>query len=166
MKRFDKIADDYRNRISEKIKDMDIEERDVFHLVYFMDPADGKYSRWILDCFLRGQITVDDLRQTSSSQVGQSLFLLHKYSHRLNVEQRSLNNYGSPDALYRAISMIDRKFRNELTRRMESETRYLYEDGYIKILSPLTLSSAKYWSQGTKWNIGSESSNFFNKFYR
>lgn len=132
------------------------------------DITKGKYSRFLLDCFLNNKFHKEDLIGGLNSTVGISISLFNKHKGKLPEDMRSVYKYNSPGDLWIAVKEYKnessgKEIKKDIKKRIYEETEFVFKDDDTKfqIISPLTEDSAKWWGKGTRWCTAADNNNMF-----
>ena len=174
MARLDKTIQDYQKQLKEKgIENIP----DFINSILNTDITKGKYSRFLLECFLTDKFIEEDLIGGLDSTIGQAISLFHKHKSKLPLEHRSvyalnpetkLPLYQSPGDLWNSVKQFQgelsgKELKKEEQEKIYRETEFIYKDEEtgFQIISPLTEESAKWWGKGTRWCTSAEKNNLF-----
>ena len=134
-----------------------------------MDPSNNGISlRWLIPCYLNKTFRMEDL-----SRIADELKLFHQVKSKLPESQRDILKYKHPGDLFDVLKPFmadeDRTPSGKALKRQEqeiaySETAFLYEDGQIRIVSPLTEYASCWWGRGTRWCTAAEMDNKFEDY--
>ena len=147
MKRLEKIIQNYQEQLKEKgIKNIP----EFIQSILNSDITKGKYSRFLLDCYLNNKFREEDLQGGLESTIGQAITLFHKHKSKLSEDMRSVYKYESPGDLWSAGKQFEGELSGKEIKRDEkdkiyAETEFVYtdEETGFKIVSPLTRAKIK-----------------------
>ena len=173
MSRLEKIKELFADKLKEHIKqqeDIDISEMKIFNIIQDADFTNNKKNvRWIIETLLNDGFLWEDILPGKDSKVYETIVLFEKNKTKLPVEQRSLMNYKTLGDLWTAVKDFEHVFTSKEEKEIikeiaQQDTKYLYEDENIKIISPLTQFSAQWWGKGTRWCTSAEKNNMFERY--
>lgn len=162
MSRIDKIKEIYENKLKQYVqKDINQillvsdNENPTSYVELFSnyDPTSNKkYLQWMIQCYLKNGYLLEDL-----IKIPETLDLFNRHKNKLDENQRDIGKYEHLEdvwtniAKFKEIDLLKEKGDEEKLKTYE-ETDFEYEiPGVIRILSPQTFKSSKFWGLGTRW---------------
>ena len=174
MSRIKKLENVYK----EQLKNHNI--NDVSNFIQSILNADitkGKYTRFLIEAFLNDKFLEEDLIGGVNSIIGQAISLFDKHKNKLPIEYRSVYAldketgkalYQSPGDLWNSVKQYQselsgKELKSNQKNDIYNETKLYYENKEtgLKVVSPLTEKSAKWWGKGTRWCTSAENNNQF-----
>lgn len=165
--KIDLIWDKYKNKpfIKEIIQNKRLTEDDIKQRFIISDPTNKKiYLNWILNSFERNGIKrLEDLGRINQAI---SKILLLNESKKLSIDILKYNGLELEDVIDLHRDFFEERERNKLEdEQIKLETEYLYEGKEIRIISPQTERSAKYYGKNTRWCTAADEDNQFENYF-
>jgi hypothetical protein len=162
MTRIEKIKEIYENKLKvysqkdiNQILLVSDNENPTSYVELFAqyDPTPNKkYLQWMIQCYLKNGYLLEDL-----IKIPETLDLFNRHKNKLDEDKRDIGKYEHLEdvwtniAKYKEIDLLKEKEDEEKIKIYE-ETDFEYEiPGVIRILSPKTYKSSKFWGLGTRW---------------
>ena len=128
--------------------------QDEFLQIVHADPTSGddkmgKYSKWLLGLYIKGDLKTEDLYKAT-----EYLTVFNKYKAKL--DRKDITQYNSLPDLYDTIQPYEDNAqaasKSEEIRNIKNEgAEKVYEDGEWLVIVPKTEEAACYYGKGTKW---------------
>lgn len=114
----------------------------------------GKYSKWLLDLFIKKDFRLDDLNKIKTD-----LTLFDKYRSKLDI--KDINKIKSHRDLYELVKTYHKSdnvpvSNKEKERKTKKDAKKFYEDGTWLVIIPETHDAACYYGKGTRWCTASK----------
>lgn len=109
----------------------------------------GKYSKWLLDLFIKKDFRLDDLNKIKTD-----LSLFDKYRSKLDI--KDINKIKSHRDLYELVKSYHESdnvpvSNKEKEREIKKEAKKFHEDSTWLVIIPETHDAACYYGKGTRW---------------
>ena len=177
MKRAQWIVDNYGTRLVVQARADDTAETaggvDAAALVEGLieaDPSPNKaYSTWLAATYARDGFLWEDLPKAT-----ETLALFHRWRRRLPADQRDIGRHATLAELWSVVESFKHSeepvSQNDVERRerdaVYAESRFIYQNGDLIIVSPQTVRAAKWWGRGTRWCTSAENNNRFATYHK
>lgn len=109
----------------------------------------GKYSKWLLDLFIKKDFRLDDL-----NKISKDLILFDKYRNKLDI--KDINKIKSHRDLYELVKVYHKSdvvpvSNKEKERIIKQGAKKFHEDNTWLVIIPETHDAACYYGKGTRW---------------
>lgn len=123
-----------------------------------VDDKMGKYSKWLLNLYLKQQLKLEDLYKAK-----ECLTLYTKFINR--IEQKDINKIPNLVELYNIVEPFEQNpdqatSGKDEVRRTKEEATKVYEDDEWLVVVPKTKEAACYYGKGTKWCTAASEDNY------
>ncbi len=160
------IWEKYKNKsfIQEIMEEEELTEDEIKQKFINSDPTNkATYLNWILNSFENGGIErLEDLGRISQAI---SKILLLNESKKTKIDILKYNGLELEDVIDSYRDFFEEREKDKLDeKQVKSETEYLYEGKEIRIISPKTERSAKYYGRRTRWCTAADKDNQFENY--